>query len=247
MTTLLLGFTISTIIALLAFAKKSLSESGALAAIFVGTVIYFTLGWFAFLYLIVFFGSATALNVLDDNSEPSQRNALQVLANALLATLFAVLYAFTDQSIYIFLYFLSVAASASDTWASDVGKLSKRLPRNLLTWRMMQTGLSGGVTLLGFIASMFASALFALLAWIALGDVTLVVYLWLFATLASIIDSALGVVQVKYLREGKITEDRRDGAKRHSGIAWLNNNLVNILSNALTIGLFVVLFGSRLF
>ncbi len=247
MMSLLLGFSFSTIIATAAYTRRNLTESGALAAIFIGSTVYFTLGWFGYLYLIMFFVSATLIGHLDKAHPPSQRTASQVFANGLLATVFATVHALTGQEVYRFLFFLSVAASASDTWASEVGRLSKRLPRNLLTWRVMQTGLSGGVTVLGFVASIIASGLFALMAWIVLTDVSLMLYIWLFATLASVIDSALGIIQVKYMREGVITEERTDDATRHSGLTWLNNNLVNILSNALAVGLFVVTVSANVF
>ncbi len=242
MVTLLLGFIFSTTIAMTAYAKRSLNDSGAMMAIMLGTIIYGAAGWFAFLYLILFFLSSTVLGRFAKEKKPSNRNGFQVFANGGLAALFAVLHFFYNSDLYYILFFLSVTISASDTWSSEIGRLSKKLPRHIFTYKVMQAGLSGGVTLLGFFGSILASIIFALLSWIVLNNFFVVLLVAGFGILGSIIDSMLGTIQVKYLNEGNVSEDRTEASEVASGVRWLSNNLVNFFANLFTILLFVVFY-----
>ena len=53
----------------------------------------------------------------------------------------------------------ALAASAADTWATEIGSLATRPPRSILTLRPVPAGTSGGVNLLGMLA-MVAGATF---------------------------------------------------------------------------------------
>ncbi len=242
MVTVLIGFMLSTLIAVAAYVKNSLSYSGAVMAIILGTVVYGAAGWFAFLYLILFFLTSTLLGRLAKEKRPSNRTALQVFANGGIATLFAVLYFFYNNETYYILFFLSVTISASDTWSNEIGRLSRKLPRHIFTYKIMQTGLSGGVTILGFIGSILASLLFAGLSYLVLNDFSLLLLIAAFGVLGSVIDSMLGTIQVKYLDEGKMTETKTEKAEIAFGMPWLSNNLVNFFANLLTVLLFFILF-----
>ena len=242
MTEFLIGFGLSTIVALLAYQKKGLNEGGVITAIIIGTILFVYGGWFAFVFLVVFFGSASLLNLLSKEKPPAHRNTIQVLANGGFAAVFSIGYYITQVDLYYTLIFLSVAVSASDTWSSEVGVLSKHNPRDILTFKTVPTGLSGGITLIGFAASLAASILFGVLSYIALTDWTLVLMIIGFAFLGSVIDSLLGTIQIKYINDaGFVTEIKAKEFSRYSGFPWLTNDLVNFLSNGLTLGLFIAL------
>jgi uncharacterized membrane protein len=55
MINVLIGYILSMIIGIAAYERKTLNESGVLTAIFIGTLIFAYGGWFAFLFLLLFF------------------------------------------------------------------------------------------------------------------------------------------------------------------------------------------------
>jgi len=59
-------------------------------------------------------------------------------------------------------YVGSYAFGAADTFASEIGMLSKSQPRLITTWRIVPSGTNGGVTLLGFAVSALGALLVGL-------------------------------------------------------------------------------------
>jgi uncharacterized membrane protein len=148
----------------------------------------------------------------------------------------------------------SFAACNADTWASEIGILSKKAPISLITFKPVSPGLSGGVSPLGLLASLGGSALVALtyglyqfaagnsgvLLWLQIGIITLG------GLLGSILDSLLGAaIQAKYisLETGEITEKPTNNNQPNqlvSGFAFVNNDFVNFASSFLAAMLVLV-------
>ena len=57
-----------------------------------------------------------------------------------------------------------MASANSDTWASEIGTLSKNKPIYIRTFKRIEKGTSGAVSLLGAIAALLGSLLISLLA-----------------------------------------------------------------------------------
>jgi uncharacterized protein (TIGR00297 family) len=241
MINVLIGYILSMIIGIAAYERKTLNESGVLTAILVGTLIFAYGGWFAFLFLLIFFVSSAYLNTYNKEKAPANRNTAQVLANGGFAALFAVLYEITGLNTYYILIFVSIAVSASDTWSSEIGRLAKTKPRNILTRKPMHRGLSGAVTPLGLLASLAAGIIFGGLSYLGHQDVLMMVYIAGFGFLGSLIDSVLGTIQVKYTDGTMITEIKSRTFEHYSGLSWLNNTWVNVFANAFTLGLFYLI------
>ena len=137
-----------------------------------------------------------------------------------------------------------MAASLADAMASERGVLSRRPPRDILTRRPVEPGLSGGVTVLGFAMSALGAALvaacFAACTRAASGaffpaflDVTAAGFF------AALCDSALGSgVQVKFRCGvgGKRTEKPVHcgvPGTPETGVRWMTNDAVNLCNNLL--------------
>lgn len=265
---LALGLFISAGIGLLAYRRRSLSPSGVLGAIITGTLIFGFGGWVAGLLLIAFFVSSSLLSHFKEDNARKQRAAemfdkggrrdlAQALANGGAATALAVLswVARDTPAISDALYAAMIgalAAANADTWATELGVLSRSSPR-LITQphKRVTPGTSGGITPLGIVAAMlgagfiglcyviFAALYRAVNSASAVWPGVVVVAVAATAGLAgSLFDSLLGAtVQAMYYSEkrGKETEKRfeRDGTPNRPirGWPWLNNDWVNFFAS----------------
>src|SRR3990172_8079876 len=172
---LLLGFLLAILIAFLAYHARSLDKSGAIAAAFIGTIIFGVGGWQWAILLLTFFITSSALSRAFKNrkqglnekfSKGHERDAGQVFGNGGLAVLFAALHAFYPGSIIPWVGFAaSLAAVNADTWATELGVLNPTPPRLITDLsQRVEKGTSGGISLWGTGASLLGSSVIALLA-----------------------------------------------------------------------------------
>jgi uncharacterized protein (TIGR00297 family) len=248
---LALGIVFSAIVAGIARARGSLDNSGALAAVAIGSAIYFGGGpaWFA--ALLVFFitssllgklGRARKADVERDYQKGQARDAMQALCNAGVAALCA-LFVLLMPSPWTGGAFLGALASANgDTWATELGVLSRGDPRSLLGFKHVPRGSSGAVSGLGLLATLagglaiglvgaLAPRAFGMPAWVALcvgGGAGL---------LGSLLDSLLGAsLQAGYhcpaCARDTETAVHHCGTKSElkRGLAWFDNDTVNLLA-----------------
>lgn len=245
----------SLAISAVAYRGRSLSRSGVLGAILVGTITVGLGGWRWGLLLIAFFVLASLLShyrrgqkqaLTEKFAKGHRRDLGQVLANGGLGALLAALYFLWPNDLLFAAFLGSVAAVSADTWATELGVLSPRSPRLITTGKVVPVGTSGGVTLWGIMASIVGALTMGGIAWllVALGKVATLVSLLFLASssglLGSLFDSLLGTtLQGIYLcpRCGVETERmvHRCGYQTTHirGWRWLNNDLVNLASSLL--------------
>lgn len=268
----LLGLAGSMTIALAAYWKKSLSLSGAIAAVAVGTLLYAlgSLPWFGL--MIGFFISSSVLTKWKKHKKmqaeqkyekSGKRDGGQVIANGGLGVFICLLAAWRpDMWMWPAAYIGVMSAVTADTWATEIGGLSKRLPRYILTGKRVDKGTSGAVSRLGWGASLagglFIGALGMLLASMASSSEawrpdggtfhwTLIPAAMFTGWIASNADSFLGAgVQALYRCPacGLEVEGRSHCSRRTElirGWKWMNNDVVNIISSAVGAG-FMILF-----
>lgn len=238
LTNMLIGLLISIVVSVVAYYKKSLTQSGMITAVIMGTIIFVTGGFLATGVLLAFFVSSSIISHFGTNKSHSARGYKQVLANGLIGTIMLILFALLHSIEFYVLFGVSIAVSTADTWAGEIGILSKSNPRHLFTLKPIEKGLSGGVTVLGIMASLLGSllisAFFVFHYLVVLGGL-----------LGSLIDSALGTIQVKYITStGETLDQDKEGVEiiETKGIRWLSNNLVNLCSNVIAVFIaFVIL------
>ena len=78
-----------------------------------------------------------------------QRDFYQTLANGGVGALLALLNGLFPSPAWYAMFTGAMAAVTADTWATELGALSKQPPRLLTTGEVVEVGTSGGVSLLG--------------------------------------------------------------------------------------------------
>ena len=250
----LLGFLLAVLVSYAAYRAHSLSPSGALAALGLGTVIFGLGGWGWAVLLLGFFISSSLLSrlarrrkqALDDKfSKGSQRDAGQVLANGGVAGLCVMLNFVWPQSPLPWLAFgATLAAVNADTWATELGVLSKSSPRLITTGKTVERGTSGGISPAGTLAALGGALFIALLMLVVelsgLGaapahPISALLLVTLAGVAGSLFDSLLGAsVQAIYFCPSCAKETERypvhtcgTPTTLARGWPWLNNDWVN--------------------
>ncbi|MGO4181897.1 hypothetical protein BK120_07230 [Paenibacillus sp. FSL A5-0031] len=260
---LIIGLVGSCFIAAAAYHVKSLSASGACSAIVMGTG-FVTLGepvWFGL--LIGFFVSSSVWSKWKRKhrakeaaeakyAKTGRRDAGQVWANGGVGLLLCAAHAIWPDEGWLFAYIGVMAAVNADTWATEIGALSKTAPRSVTSGKPVTPGTSGGVTPLGSAAALagavFIGAVAALLlaapqpAEAAAGTLGGAAAVYIAAAAAAglagaFADSLLGATgQAMYRCRVCGSEIERaahcgSAAEQVRGFAWLNNDRVNLLSS----------------
>lgn len=254
---LLLGFACGLGIALLAWRAHALSRSGALAASLIGALIFGIGGWRWAVLLLAFFITSSALSRLfqkrkhalaEKFSKGHQRDWGQVLANGGLGALLALVLLAEPQAFWPWVAFAgALAAVNGDTWATELGVLSADPPRLISTWKKVERGTSGGISLVGSLAALGGAALIAVLAALLVpvplpvsGRIGVLLAVTLSGAGGSFFDSWLGAtVQAIYFCPACCKETERHpqhscgtATQLHRGWRWLNNDLVNFAASA---------------
>ncbi|TYP53763.1 DUF92 domain-containing protein [Thermosediminibacter litoriperuensis] len=258
-----IGFVLSFFIAYAAYIKNSLTLDGSVGATFLGTIMYATSGIFGSFLMVLFFISSSLLSHFKKSAKSSaarqfdktgRRDVLQVLANGGAGLIYSVLYYITKNPSYLVLLAISFAAANADTWATELGILSKARPISLRTFKRVEKGTSGAVSLSGTFAALMGAMLigisaaagfkliyFGNLPFTHIQSFTMVT---LGGFLGSVIDSILGATLqgVYYSEELEGETEKRFSNGRPNrlvrGLGFVNNDLVNFLSIGISSALF---------
>lgn len=235
---------VAIVVAAAARSRRTLTEGGAITAVFVAAACS-AAGWIWPVLLFLFFISGTLLSQLEKDSKQErtraviekggERDALQVVANGGVFALFAVASVLVPSSVWLVLGTGAIAAATADTWATEIGSLSNRGPRSVITWNRVPVGTSGGVTVAGLLASLGGATMIALVTILTTGPAC--------AAIAggiggSLLDSMLGAT----VQGRRWCEQCGAGTERQihvcgtrtvpaGGIGWMNNDAVNALSS----------------
>jgi uncharacterized protein (TIGR00297 family) len=255
---LALGFVGAAIVSFAAWRARSLDPSGAVAATVVGTMVLGLGGWRWAALLLAFFISSSALTwafrgrksaVNVDYEKHGARDAGQVLGNGALPALLASLSYFAPYQGWMWIGFAAaVAAVNADTWATELGVLSRRRPRLITSFKKVEKGTSGGISFVGTLAALAGATFIGLLVLLlpptanaTIGNSSSVTDYWLLIAasglLGSLFDSLLGATaQAMYYCPAHEKETERHPLHTCGtptihvrGWKWLGNDLVNFL------------------
>lgn len=242
---LIVAFILSALIVALAVWRGSLARSGAVGALIIGTLTFGFGGWQWGVLLALFFVTSSLLShykekekqaVAEKFDKGHKRDIWQVFANGGIGAVVAVLSALFPSP-YWFPVFVGVMGTVTaDTWATELGTLSKKPPRLITTGRVVAVGTSGGITVFGTAVSFIGGLLIGFTAGLLL-QTNLVAFALAGAIgglAGSLFDSLLGAtIQQIYICEvcAKETEKKihcGQPTRPLKGISWMNNDLVNL-------------------
>lgn len=228
-----------------ALSKKILTKKGIVAAVILDGVVSISLGNEGFMLLLSFLLLSVLIDKIkkrlkkqDDKitKRGEERDSVQVFANGFIPAVFAIIYLLTGNFVFILAYNAALAECFSDTAASGIGALSKTA-YDPFRRKKLTVGLSGGMSILGTLASLLAPFVFLSIS-LSLGmiDVKWWLILSAIAFTGSVFDSALGsLFQAKYQCKvcSSVTEREEHCNEKTeivSGFRVMTNDVVNLLS-----------------
>ncbi|WP_240035224.1 DUF92 domain-containing protein [Neobacillus notoginsengisoli] len=237
---------------------KSLTKSGALAAVATGFATLAGAGPKGLVLLGAFFATSSLwskfkevkkASIEEKLAKGSRRDWRQVAANGGPGALCSLLFLVTSDPIWIICFASAIASANSDTWASEIGSLSRREPVSILSLKRAERGTSGAVSSLGTLAAIFGSALISILAvFLYKLSPAYGMIIFLFGFIGNVLDTVMGAFfQALYRCKecGLETEKAVHCGERTikiKGNAVLDNDMVNFLSGLMAAwGTFILL------
>jgi uncharacterized protein (TIGR00297 family) len=229
--------------------RESLTVGGVLTASLLGIVVVVGSGsgiWLLPLFLFLLSSSliGKAFPVKTDAGDAKQkqpRDATQVLANGAVYGWLAAFAWPIEGVLYLIMpvtevwLLTAMAIATADTWSSEIGQYFRRPTYDLVKWRKVPPGLSGGVSLPGTLAGLGGSAfIVATCFWLVpYIDLALAIKIVLAGFFGMLLDSVLGsLLQAKYqnVATGALSDAPGDGKELVGGFGWMTNDLVNFLA-----------------
>lgn len=261
---LAIGFFLAAIIGLAGWKLQALTRSGTLGATFIGGLVFGFGGPTWALILIAFFVGSSLISRIGSRrkaraaatfEKAGPRDFAQTMANGGIAALMALIVGFVGHhaSLYPYCtlaYLGALAAATADTWATELGMLSRQRPRLITSGQPVQTGISGGVTLLGLLGSMGGGLFLGISAFVFiqaaslattgqwfLSDSFLLIILPIAGLIGSLTDSVLGATlqRLYYCEQCQTPTEQAIHSCGHSarllhGVSWMNNDSINFLA-----------------
>ncbi|WHY65713.1 DUF92 domain-containing protein [Neobacillus sp. SuZ13] len=239
------------------YRSKSLTRSGALAASICGLAVYLGFGINGLYLLGAFFASSTFWSKYKSSSKyiieeklakGATRDWRQVAANGGAAGLFSIIHYFNHDTIWLIGFLVCLASANSDTWASEIGSLSKNDPLYIRTFKRVEKGTSGAISFLGSAASLAGSLLISIIGfWLFDLGLFLTCLVFLFGYLGNVVDTLIGAFyqQVYVCRQCGIETEKKSHCQlpttRIKGMVFVDNDMVNFISGFIAALLAIVI------
>lgn len=231
--------------------------AGRVSFVFLLTMVFFAGASVLSVIVICFFLSAVTsaittrkFNARYENAKAKlPRGGYQIFANAVVAWVICLLYYVLKYEVLLFVCFAVLCEEFADSMASDVGRLSKNAPLDILRFKRTTAGISGGVSLLGIASALLGAMVAAALPFVAMKFDWKV---WLIAAgvafVGTFVDSIFGSgLQLLYRCPvcETLTERKTHcevATEKVKGVRYVDNSMVNLLSGLVSAGIAFLLF-----
>lgn len=259
---LIINFFIAVLLAfligILSYKFKFLTISGSVMTFLLAVMIYGFGAWKWTLPILIFFVFSSLLSAFRKKKNYSvesyfeksgARDHLQVISNGGFAGLLIIFYQFNPDEVLYLMYLSSIAAVCADTWSTEIGTMRKHKTFNILNFREMEQGISGGISIAGTIGGFSGAVIIALsgLYWYWTEYIFTVLIISIIGLAGSLFDSLLGAtLQAQYqcplchkIIEKKIHCNEKTIFLR--GIKIFDNDLVNFSTSIFGALIFFIL------
>lgn len=255
----IIGVLLALFVALISIRFKFLTLNGSAATFVLASFIFGLGSWQWSLPIMTFFILSSILSKLrkknNENIEAffeksGTRDYLQVLANGGIGGLLVIYNEIFPSELNYYIYLASLAAVCADTWATEIGTFRKRATYNILNFKKIEQGTSGGISLVGTIGALAGSFVIALsgFLWVNINLTHYFILIIGAGLFGSFFDSVLGATiqsQGRCKVCNKITErDMHCGqsTKYFRGYTWLNNDVVNFFAGVSSAVLIIIVY-----
>lgn len=165
---ILTGLGLSLMTAYLAFFFNWITLDATKAAIILGTITFGFGGIWPAIALIFFFLSSSLIirnkrldGIVngsvplrsDDPYHNSRRNGYQVWGNGFWVAVFCLAWFQFDMDFFLIAVYGAIATATADTWATELGSRKKGRTRLITTFKKVEPGTDGGISITGTLAS----------------------------------------------------------------------------------------------
>jgi len=238
------GLLLGAVAGYASYKLKFLTKDGAVSAFLLAAFVYGYGGWKWTVPILTFFILSSLISKarkkknkkVDDYFDKSgTRDYMQVLANGGLAGSLVLVYYIYKVEVVYYAYLVFIAAACADTWSTEIGNYFRGKTVSIVSLKPVHPGVSGGVSLQGSIGG-FAGAAAVLLSVYPWIDFNYFLPLLLFGFMGTVTDSIIGATLQRHFKCtncGIITERKNHcntPASVHSGLGFIDNDTVNLLS-----------------
>ncbi len=205
---------VNLVLAIGAYAVRSIDVSGAVGGFAIGFALYVFLGPPGFVVMFTFFLAGSAASKVGyslkhangvGQEKKGARSFKHALANCVIGVYLAFLAVGSGDPRFVVGFVGSFAATLADTISSELGQLVGQRPRLITTFELVPLGTDGGVTFSGTMLGVLAASLLGMVAMVV--DLILPAGLWIVVGAGfagTSVDSILGAL---YERKKKATNE----------------------------------------
>ena len=245
----IIGSLCAALLVAVSYKVKFLTLSGSVTTFILAIFIFGFGGWKWSVPVLSFFIPSSLLSKLREGrnqevdkffEKSGRRDYLQVISNGGIAGILVIINSIYPDDLFYLIYLSTLAAVCADTWATEIGTWRVNVTYNILNFQKITQGTSGGISMPGIIGAIIGTLLISLsgLSWIHIGIVLYFSIIIIAGILGCIVDSLLGAT-VQGLYKCAICEKVTEKyvhcgvpAKFYKGIAWFNNDVVNMFCGA---------------
>ena len=237
---------LSLIFVLIGYLLNWLTLDGAVSSVLFG-IISFGLGGFIGASLVLVFFTTSSLLTKNHEYENEdeikavriRRSGMQVWANGFWFAIWIIIWFATNSMVFLISAISSIAFSTADTWSSEIGgKRVKGKTWHLWSFRNVNPGIDGGISVVGTIASLSGACIIGaiyLLFYVEMPIGNLIIII-VSGFVGSFVDSMIGT----YIQGKKL--NRRISSIFNEKIKTFDNNLTNWVSSGFSSFVAIVVF-----